>query len=165
MVPFWFVVVCFTALLGLSLGICVSVRVLIKAYDRHYEESGRAHTCPLSAQFMPIVSSWTMKIGKGRMLEGGATKGFSGDVEPTASEKEHGVVICEGVFCSACGQRLVCACGRTPTAPFVLESESDRMRLLMCCEAPRFIEYETTDFDSRLRFDQISDERSGSSEA
>jgi len=109
----------------------------------------RPHLCPKGGPWMPSARTRAMKIGEGKPLEIMMTDP-SGQTTIASVPTERGVVICEGVFCSGCGQRLMCRCGKTPLRETVLEGRDALTEILSCCERPTFGESDAPDSASDL---------------
>lgn len=101
--------------------------------------AARPHLCAHGSAWMPTSRTRAMKIGERKPVVV-AMSDPSGSTTLTSVPAELGVVICEGVFCSACSQRLVCRCGATPVRDTVLEDREAERRVLSCCENPFFVE-------------------------
>lgn len=106
----------------------------------------RPHVCLRAGEsWMPVARTRDMKVAEGRPVEVVMTDPSGQQVLTSVPAEQH-LVVCDGVFCSACGQRLVCrACGTTPTESVILESGDEESAMLACCRSPFFVESDVPD--------------------
>lgn len=109
---------------------------------------GKPHQCKISRNFMPVARTRSMKVGeRGRLPVSVAAPDGPRTFE---LPEEMRVTICEGVFCSACEQRLECTCGRTPTEDIIIDDRVGPASVLACCSDPHFIESDAPDSRAAL---------------
>ena len=111
----------------------------------------RPHLCPevrgARETFMPQARIRSVRIGKGPPI-GILQTDPSGQTVLSPAVNEVGAIVCDGVFCADCGQRLICAsCGKTPVKPRIVADETEHSAILSCCDRPFWVESGIPDHD------------------
>lgn len=103
----------------------------------------RPHRCSKGTAWMPTLRTRSMKVGQGVPITIPVMDPFG--MSSMVIPNEVGVIVCEGVFCSACQHRLACRCGNTPTEETIFKNVRDADRALACCDQPLFGESDIPD--------------------
>lgn len=102
-------------------GLVLALVFLYRSLQRDYARTpvGEPHDCAVGS-FLPQMRTKTRYLGQ-------------------RDGKEFGIVVFEGLYCSACEKELFCAaCAGTPDSGSVLGSEEDRYSILECCDHPQY---------------------------
>jgi hypothetical protein len=101
---------------GLILAVALLYRSLFRSYAKM--PAGEPHDCA-AGSFLPQMRTSTRYLGQ----RGG---------------KEFGIVVFEGLFCSACGKEIFCPCIGPRQKGSILGGEDERYSILECCDHPHY---------------------------